>query len=85
MYMKIMIAFVIDGPDGIGRRVYVFHCHKVHGQVLDVKKLIQNDFGYAIEQMKIFRNYKEIPDERIFSKIPEFDNDEEILLFVPNG
>ena len=48
--MKIKTAFVLDGPDGIGRRVYKFHIRKMIGTVKDLKKEIKQDCGYSLEQ-----------------------------------
>lgn len=39
--MKVRVAFVKDGPDGIGRRVYEFYMRKMIGTVKDLKKTIQ--------------------------------------------
>jgi len=32
-YMRIMVAFVLDGPDGIGRRLYAFFVRKLTGKL----------------------------------------------------
>ncbi len=46
LFMKVKLAFVIDGPDGIGRRVYCFYVRKMIGTVKDLKNEIKTDFGY---------------------------------------
>lgn len=45
-FKRINIAFVKEGPDGDGRRVYPFHIRIDTGTVLDLKRAIMNDFGY---------------------------------------
>lgn len=36
--VAIRVAFVLDGPDGLGRRLYEFYVYKGSGCVSDIKK-----------------------------------------------
>jgi hypothetical protein len=83
-YKRVNVAFVKQGPDGNGRRVYPFHIKYETGTILDLKRAIMNDFGYQINQQRIFRNYLELDDATLIAELPQFEEDE-VLIFAPIG
>ena len=84
-YYKLYVAFLKDGADDVGRRLYAFHVKKATGTVMDLKKIIQNEFGYDVRQQKVYRGYKEIVNNAILSGLKDFENEIEILLLARAG
>lgn len=54
------------------------------GTILDLKNIIQSDFGYSTKQQRLYWHYKELSNDQIIHNIKDY-NLEEPLLFVPFG
>ena len=54
------------------------------GTVLDIKHAIRQDFGYDFKQQRIYRNFKELPNDIIIENIKDWVKGES-LIFVPHG
>ena len=53
----VYIDFPVNGPDGLGWRTYKFQVEKVNGQVIDLKQLIERDFGYLVKDQQLYFNF----------------------------
>lgn len=64
------------------RRLYSFFINKT-GKILDLKdRLIKKEFGFDIEQQKIYFRYKELNNQQFIMDIEQFDIEEDILTCV---
>jgi hypothetical protein len=79
--IAIRVAFVLDGPDGLGRRLYTFYVYKGSGCISDLKKQITEDFGYTASQQKLYYQNREVPDHAIILRLPDFSPETSTLLF----
>lgn len=62
--ITIMVDFPKEGDDGLGWRTYKFDL-KGKAQIVDIKILIERDFGYAVEDILLFHNLREIQSDLI--------------------
>jgi len=81
---KIVVAFLLEGKDGKGRRAYSFELKRNPATVFDLKEVIMNYFGYEITQQKIYKSYLELNNDEVIENLP-FGHREEVLLFANIG
>jgi len=81
---KVVIAFLLEGKDGKGRRAYTFELKRSLATVFDLKEIIMSYFGYDITQQKIYKAYLELGNEEVIENL-SFAHREEVLLFANIG
>jgi hypothetical protein len=85
-----LIDFPIDGDDGIGWRTYRFEVQKEGGLVIDLKMLIEKDFGFNIKEQQLYFNFKLLEDDNTPVEVLIRDTDITTrkyltLIFIPKG
>ena len=66
---NVVVYFVLNGPDGIGWRSYVYDLYVEATQIIDLKILVEKDFGYSEQNQHYFFNLKEISSETDLSHL----------------
>lgn len=86
--IEIMVDFPLPGPDGLIWRTYKFQTEQSSGQIIDLKILIEKDFGYLVKDIALFHNFERIQDDLIY--IRDLIDDNQIttlgkltLIFIP--
>lgn len=70
----VVVYFIVPGPDGAGWRNYTYDLFKEATQVIDLKIMVEKDFGYNYQHQHYFFNFKKI-DDSVDLKRLEFKND----------
>ena len=76
--------FISEGPDGNNRRIYTFYLNK-NSSIEDLKIDIKRDFGWDPNQINIYFKYQELKNFDGFTKIEDFDHEEDILFVHMNA
>lgn len=64
------------------RRLYSFFIHKT-AKVADLKEsLVKKEFGFDVDQQKLYFKYRELPNGQPIAEIDKFDIEEDILILV---
>lgn len=65
----VVVYLVINGPDGIGWRSYIYDLYTETSQIIDLKILVEKDLGYPYQNQHYFFNLKEISDNTDLSHL----------------
>eukprot|EP00698_Gefionella_okellyi_P020152 TRINITY_DN6297_c0_g1_i1.p1 TRINITY_DN6297_c0_g1~~TRINITY_DN6297_c0_g1_i1.p1 ORF type:complete len:1269 (+),score=363.22 TRINITY_DN6297_c0_g1_i1:61-3867(+) len=79
-----LLSFKVIFPNEQVHEVYRYHLPKDTATVLDLKLAVNMDFGYSFTQQRFFYKFKEVEDEQIIGKLPEW-NASSVLHFFPTG
>ena len=65
----VVVYLVLNGPDGIGWRSYLYDLYLETTQIIDLKILVEKDLGYSYQHQHYFFNLKEISDNTDLSHL----------------
>lgn len=67
--LYVVVYLVINGPDGIGWRSYMYDLFAETTQIIDLKILVEKDLGYSYQHQHYYFNLKEISDNTDLSHL----------------
>lgn len=76
--------FETDSRQRIDRKLYSYFVNK-NSNMIDIKDKVRKDFGFDLDQMKLYFRYIEVQNQVYLMDIENFDVEEDIIICITIG